>query len=297
MAQLALLRHKLTHRLAIFLAGAAFTVNACSPVPAINRLLVPDENFDVISGIPYGADARHSLDVYVPRETPEATSAEPKKVVVYFYGGSWQRGRRDYYRFIGEALSSRGYITVIPDYRLYPDVRFPAFVEDGANVVQWVRESIAAYGGNPDALFLMGHSAGAHIAALLASDDQYLAGAGVPRYAVRGMIGLAGPYSLDPSRYRSTRRIFAGSASLPTQPIVHVDGAEPAMLLLHGQEDRIVDPAHSRAMVERVRASGGMGELVEYPGIGHVGIISAIATPFREPGGPLDTISDFITSH
>ncbi len=140
----------------------------CAPMAAaLGGLVIPRHGHHVERGLAYGDEARQRLDVYRPAAaTPAATL--PAKVIVYFYGGSWRSGERGYYRFVGEAFASRGFVVVVPDYRLYPDVRFPAFVEDGAQAVRWVYDHIAGFGGCGQRVFLMGHSAGAHTAALRA---------------------------------------------------------------------------------------------------------------------------------
>ena len=105
------------------LAGSAI-LSACSPLKAVN-FLVPNGGFERSEGIAYGPDGRHKLDVDRPTE-PDAR----RTVVVFRYGGGWKSGARNDYRFAAEAFAARGYVTVVPDYRLYPQVRFPAFVED-----------------------------------------------------------------------------------------------------------------------------------------------------------------------
>jgi acetyl esterase/lipase len=282
---------------AAFVAFVALPfLSACSPITALNALLVPDEGWTVERGLAYGTDERQRLDVYLPAQA--ALAERPAQVVVWFYGGSWRGGKRRFYRFVGEAFAGRGYVVVIPDYRVYPDVRFPEFLEDGARAVAWIRENAARYGGDPDRIFLMGHSAGAHIAAMLAIDARYLDAAAVDRRAVRGFIGLAGPYAFDPLQYRITRPIFEAAADqAATMPINQVNGATPPMLLLHGGDDGTVYPVNSEALAARVITSGGSARVVEYPDKGHIGIVLALAAPFRRPGGVLDETDRFIRAH
>jgi acetyl esterase/lipase len=266
---------------------------ACSPVTALNTLLVPRDGWHAERGIAYGSDERQRLDVYVPRDA----AVSPRPVVVFFYGGSWRSGRREYYRFVGEALTSRGYVAVIPDYRVYPQVRFPDFVDDAARAVAWTINSAGDYGGDPGRVFLMGHSAGAHIAALLLTDPHYLAAAGSERQRVSGFVGLAGPYSFDPLQYRTTRPIFETTPDArATMPYDLVDGGEPPMLLIHGLDDRTVLPINSEAFATRVTAAGGTAEFLAYPDTGHTGIILALARPFRRTGGLLDAADRFLNT-
>ncbi len=271
---------------------------ACSPAAILNALLVPRSGWQATRGIAFGSSDRQQLDVYAPTDAGTSAQAEhPRPVVVFFYGGSWRGGRRQYYRFVGAALSRRGYVVVIPDYRVYPQVRFPAFVEDGAATVAWTLRSIGGHGGDPRRVFLMGHSAGAHIAALLATDPSYLAAAGIGRDRLRGFVGLAGPYCFDALKYRSTRPVFEGASDpAATMPCNHVDGGAPPMLLLHGTKDRTVWLANSQALARRVAAAGGAAELREYPDVGHMGIILTLAKPFRRSGGVLDDIDRFLST-
>lgn len=270
-------------------AAALFLVPGCSPLSAINAL-VPDDDHQRTSDIAYGPEARHRLDVYKPQG---ATSSKP--VVVFLYGGSWKNGRRGDYRFAGQAFASRGYITVIPDYRTYPDVRFPAFVEDSAAAVAWVRKNIARFGGDPNRIVLAGHSAGAHIAALLAYDGRYLAAAGVPKASIAGLVGLAGPYYFDPQKYDSLRNIFE-TAKRPDEarPITFVMPGQPPSLLLHGTADSTVWPKNSRKLTAKLKAARVPVRLVELEDIGHIGILLALAKPFQETDGVVDQIVGFL---
>ncbi len=275
------------------LLASAVGLSACSPLVTLNDWMVPQDGYVRHRGIAYGEGPRHELDIYVPDRAAAAGGNAP--VVVFFYGGAWSGGKRDYYPFIGEALARQGYVVVVPDYRVYPEVRFPEFVEDGAAALRWVEDNIAGYGGQSDAIVLMGHSAGAHIAAMLIMDNRYLEGSGVDRRNIRGFVGLAGPYAFDPARFRTTRSIFA-DAGVPTMPIGLVNGDEPPMLLLHGGQDGTVYPENSQALAGRVWATGGQAKLVEYPEKGHIDIVLAMASPFRDDGGPYAEIGRFLAA-
>ncbi len=275
-------------RLSMFLA-ALFALSACSPFTILNAT-VGDGGFTVHSGIRFGPEARHVLDVYVPKHRDG-----PLPVVVFFYGGSWRGGERADYLFAADALASRGYVAIVPDYRLFPDVRFPVFVEDGAKAVRWVLEHVADFGGDPDRLYLMGHSAGAHIAAMLTLDESYLAAEGVPENAIRGTIALAGPYAFYPSRTANVAPIFAHLADQNTaRPIVFVDGDEAPMLLLHGADDDTVFVFNTVELSKAVRAAGGRARHIIYPDVGHFGILLALARPFRDIAPVLSDAAAFI---
>ena len=221
--------------------------------------------YERTAGLAYGPEPRQKLDVYVP----EAPSAEPRTVIVFIHGGSWETGSKDQYRFVGSSLTEKGFIAVLPNYRLNPDVRFPVFVEDAAQAVAWTLRNIDRYGGNPQRVFVMGHSAGAYIALLLTLDQHYLAAAGVSASDLRGAIGLSGPYDfkIDSELLRS---VF-GSASdaAQTQPVHFVRGDAPRLLLIHGTADKVCWDEHSIRLTERIRAAGGLAELRLYPGLGH----------------------------
>jgi acetyl esterase/lipase len=246
---------------------------ALLPLAVVNAL-TSRRGYAIRTAIAYGPNARHRLDVYTPDDAGEGTP-----VVVFFHGGSWDRGDGGSYLFVGQALASAGIVAVIPTYRLYPEVVFPAFVEDGAAAVAWAHRAL------PHApLIVAGHSAGAHIAALLNLDPHYLADAGVPRSAVAGAIGIAGPYDFLPLK-EGYRRIFSEPLVAASQPITHVDGTGAPMLLLTGADDRTVKPGNTTRLADAIRAKGGEVSVKVYPGVGHLGPLVALANvlPWRKP--------------
>lgn len=264
---------------------------ACSPVAAVNAL-VPRGGYAVERDIAYGEGPRRRLDLYVP------DAARPAPVVVFFYGGGWKSGERRDYFFAGEAFASQGFLTVIPDYRLHPEVSFPAFVEDGAASLAWVKRNIAAHGGDPDRVFLVGHSAGAYIAAMLATDKRFLAAEGMePRRDLRGVVGMAGPYDFLPIREKFWG-IFGREPAWPaTQPIRFVEGDEPPMLLLTGENDNTVDPGNVRRLAARIVERGGEVATKTYPNINHIFLVGVLAAPFRAASPVRDDIAAWMRSH
>jgi acetyl esterase/lipase len=250
---------------------------ACSPVKLVNAL-VPHRDFDLHADVPYASGDRHALDVYVPKG---AASTKPKPLVVFFYGGSWQNGDRRDYLFVGEALASRGFVTMIPDYRRYPETRYPGFMDDAAAAVAWARAHAADYGADPDRVFLMGHSAGAHIAMLLTTDRRYLAQHGFDMHALRGAIGLAGPYDFLPLQDDTLEAIFPADLREDSQPINHVDGHEPPIFLGVGSADHTVDPGNTTRFAARLEAAGDRVELKRYAGINHAMIVGSLGRPVR----------------
>lgn len=274
-------------RVAAGLAVALPSVG-CAPARMVNAL-VPKEGYRVERDLAYGELRRQRFDVYVPDDL-----AAPAPVVVFLYGGRWDSGSKDDYLFVGQALASRGFVTVIPDYRLYPEVRFPDFVEDGAAALARVEERIGEFGGDPARIHVMGHSAGAHIAALLALDDGYLGAEGLSPDLLAGWIGLAGPYDFLPIEDRTLQKIFAAPDMSVTQPITFADGDGPPAFLLHGRADRTVAPRNSEALAERINGAGGTATLRLYPDVGHLAIVGALAAPFRWLASTLDDVAAFV---
>ena len=276
----------------LLVAALGLSLIACSPVGLLNAT-VPDDDYSLESSLAYGPSDRQQLDVYVPQEQSEATP-----VVVFFYGGSWQRGDKEDYRFVGQALASRGVVAVVPNYRVYPEVRFPGFVEDAAAAVAWTKTNISRFGGDPNRVFAAGHSAGAHIAALLAVNERYLEAEGLKPEDLSGIVGIAGPYAFNPLKARSVRPVFEHLAD-PDQarPVTFAEGDEPPMLLLHGQNDRTVYRRNSELLSRRITEGGGKATYIAYPNTGHFKIVLAFAPPFRNGTPVLDDVIAFIESH
>jgi acetyl esterase/lipase len=276
------------------LAGLTAALAACSPVKLLNAT-IPSSGYKKTTGIAYGPDARQQLDVYVP--AVPGTPAEPRPVVVFFYGGSWQTGNRANYLFVGQALSSRGYIAVLPDYRTYPETAFPGFVDDAAAAVRWSRDHAREFGGDPARLFVMGHSAGAHLAALVTLDSRYLAAQSMSKADLRGMIGLAGPYDFLPIEDPVLLNVFPAATREESQPINFVSGNEPPMFLAAGTADHTVDPGNTDRLAAALREHGNAVEVKHYAGYSHVRIISALALTLRGHSSVLADVARFIDSH
>jgi acetyl esterase/lipase len=270
-------------------------IAGCSPMRLVNAT-VSGSSYVVDKDVPYGELPRQRLDVYRPREA--ASPGAPAPIVVFFYGGSWQGGSKDVYPFVAEALASKGFLTVIPDYRVYPEVMFPAFVQDAAAVVRWAHDNAAALGADPRRIYLMGHSAGAHIAVLLTLDPRYLRAVGLDRSDVRATVGLAGPYDFLPFHSRTIRALFGPSDGWPdTQPINFVDGREPPLLLLSGAWDTTVSPGNTRRLIARVCQRGGNARATIYPGIGHGLILGALSRPLRPILPVFGDVTRFLQEH
>ena len=265
---------------------------ACSPLGALNGLnrLTPGDGAvkQRMDGAAYGADPRQRLDVWAPKA---ATGKLP--VIVFFYGGSWNSGSRDGYGFAARALAARGFVVVVPDYRLVPQVRWPGFVEDGAAAVQWTLANITAYGGDPGRVAVMGHSAGAHIALLLALDRRW----GVAD-AIKAAVGLAGPYDILPlTAGGAADKAMGNAADLnDTQPIHFARADAPPLLLLHGEIDTTVLPRNSQRLANAIGDVGGRAKVKIYPGVTHIGILLALSKPFRGKASALEDTGKFLAA-
>ncbi len=267
-------------------------LTACSPTSVLNAV-APRANVTVTRDVAYADGPRHTLDVYAPR-----AAAAPAPVVVFFYGGGWESGSKDMYRFVGATLAARGVVTVIPDYRLYPQVRFPAFMRDAAAATAWTRSNASRFRGDPDRLFLMGHSAGGQIAALLALDGSYLGADGMSPSEVCGVIGLAGPYDFLPLHSDTLKAIFGPEAERPrSQPINYVSPQAPPMLLLAGQDDDTVDPGNTLRLAARLRAAGRPVDDTLYPGVGHKTLIASFSGPLTFLAPARQAALRFIFAH
>jgi len=271
-----------------------FCVTGCTKYQALDAT-IPACCYKQTKNLAYGTDPRQQLDVYRPLNVHHNG-----KVVIFFYGGSWDSGQKENYRFAAEALTEKGFVAVVPDYRVYPQVTFPAFVEDAAQAVRWVHANIDAFGGDPNRIYLMGHSSGAHIVALLALDHHYLKDAGVDPGIIRAVAALSGPYDF---KINPDNRMAFGKSSLDptmdpdTQPINFVDGTNPPMLLQHGAKDKGVSPGNSQRLADKIKAAGGDVKLIIYPKLDHPEVAMALAFPFRCLGPVLHDTAAFFRAH
>jgi acetyl esterase/lipase len=272
------------------LTGLTGLLAACaSPLGTFNALAPRDDGGRrVAQGIAYGDGPRRKLDVYAP------IAPGPHPVIVFIYGGSWNSGRRQDYAFAGAAFAARGFVTVVPDYRVVSEVLFPAFVDDCAAALRWVADHAADYGGDASRIVLVGHSAGAYNAVMVALDAHYMADAGVDPARVRGAVGLAGPYDFTPFDVPATRDAFgeAPDAQL-TQPVHFVRADAPPLLLLWGEADTTVGPRNLRSLETAMRAAGGRVETKTYPDVDHVDIMLAVSRPFRGRAPTLVDVTEF----
>lgn len=238
----------------------------------------------------YAAAGALKLDVYRPLGASAATP-----VVLFFYGGSWRNGERGEYAFVGRALAAKGILTIIPDYRKFPSGRFPIFEQDAAAAAHWTFTHAAQFGGDPCRVFVAGHSAGAHIAALLATDASYLKAWHLQPRDFAGAIGIAGPYDFLPLTDPKLIEVFGPEKDWPlSQPIRFVGGDEPPFLLLQGSADRVVEPRNATALAGALTAVGEAVTLRAYAGIGHFRIVAGMRYPALAP--TLGDVTDFVTN-
>lgn len=261
-------------------------VNDVFPGDSNARLLVQDQIYDEKLGL--------GLNIW----TPQNAETKPLPVIVFIYGGGWRDGAKDQYAFTGRALASRGYIVVLPDYRLFPKTRFPGFLEDSAKALAWVDDNIGQHGGDTQRIFLSGQSAGAYNAMMLALDPQWLGREGKSPDLIRGVAALAGPYDFYPFDSETTKQSF-GDYPDPgmTQPVNFVRADAPPLWLSTGTDDTQVRPRNSRTLRDKILEAGGKAEYVEYPDVDHLDIMMAVAKPFRYKAPVLEDMVAFFERH
>jgi acetyl esterase/lipase len=275
----------------LLLLGLAAGLAACSPLRTFNAVIPKDGGAARIAeDLPFGTGLRQRLDLYGPIQA-RGSSPAARPTIVFVYGGSWQSGEKAGYAFVARALAARGFLVAVPDYRLVPQVRYPTFVQDNAAAVRWLIGNAARFGGDPSRIVLVGHSAGAYNSAMLALDPRWL---GLDRRFVKGFVGLAGPYDFLPLDGPITQAAFGQERELATtQPVNFASSDDPPVLLLHGTADTTVYPRNSQQLQARLAQAGVDARLKLYPGVGHVGILTAVARPFRGRAPVLDDMAAF----
>jgi acetyl esterase/lipase len=263
------------------LSFSALLLSACSDVSfGVANFPARFSGSQRHADVAFGPSTWQRADVYQPRKT-----SGPVPVIVFWYGGGWTEGDKDEYRFVGAALAGLGYVAVVPDYRLYPEAKFPVFLDDAAAAVAWVQTHAAQFGGDPHRIVLMGHSAGAHMAAMLALNSTYLRRAGVDTHNVVGLIGLSGPYELAPNTPVLNTIFAAPYTPHDWQVLPYVTPEAPPALLIHGGADQFVWVSNSVHLADALRASRVPVELAIYPDRGHAATVAALTwiLRFRSP--------------
>lgn len=262
---------------------------ACSSVDVLNTLSSASSHKATVD-VAFGPLPRHQLDIYQP------TGQASHPVVVFFYGGSWNRGERKDYAFIGHSLASRGYLTIIPDYRLYPEVRYPDFLHDNARAVAWVQANVGKYGGDPGKMIVMGHSAGAYNAAMMALDDRWLAPYQLKPSMFKAWVGVSGAYNFLPIGTPDVQPVFFHpNYPKDSQPIDFASANAPASFLATSPEDDLINPRRNTfALADRLRQAGVPTRLKTYATVDHISIIASMAWPLRFKSPLLDDIDAFL---
>ena len=279
---------KLPRRSLLAMLPALLT--ACSVTDVLNAT-VSSDTYSRIEDIAYGPHPRQRVDVYRPQPV-----VNDPPMVVFFYGGSWSGGDRSDYRFVGEALASQGIVTVVADYRLSPEFRYPVFLQDSASALSWAFAQARDYGVNPSRIFVMGHSAGGYNAAMLALDKRWLAAEGMSPSQLAGWIGLAGPYDFLPIIDKKTQVAFKWpDTPRDSQPLFHASSASPPALLLAPVKDSAVDPVRSAvAMAQKLKSLGVRVEYELFQNVSHVTLVASMAAVLRGRAPVLERVTAFV---
>ena len=275
-------------RRGLFAPALGLFAAACSPLGLLNSLGPRDSGVRRIArDLPYGADPRQRMDLYAP------TAPGPYPVLVFFYGGGWDSGSRDLYGWAAQALAAQGFVVALPDYRVVPQVVFPAFIDDAAAATAKAADVAGGYGGDPDRLGVLGHSAGAHLAMMITLDRRYMSAVGRPNL-IKAAAGLAGPYDFLPFDVAASKNAF-GRAPDPTltQPVAFVRSDAPPIWLGHGTADVVVHDEDTIILDQRMKAAGGRSEEKLYPGLDHADMVATFSPLFRKKATVLADVTGF----
>ena len=269
---------------------SALIITGCTQVGVgVANIPAHFSDIEIKKDVAYGDQDWQKLNLYIPNKMETKNSP----VIVFFYGGRWTDGSKNMYSFVGQAFAEKGYIVVIADYSKYPNVKFPVFVEDGAKAIAWTHSNIANYGGNPENLFVSGHSSGAHIGALVTADERYLKAEGKSTNIISAFAGLAGPYDFVPDA-EDLKDIFGPPSNYPQMTVTtFIEGSEPPMLLLWGAKDEAVWERNIKLLSEKIEKENGSVETKIYPNLDHVGIISSLTWFMRNKAPVLNDVTTF----
>ncbi|MBN2647952.1 MAG: alpha/beta hydrolase [Thiotrichales bacterium] len=277
--------------LGLWLLAVPWWLTGCSGVQILNNL-APQSEVEVVRDLVFDAEKNLTLDLYRPNGQAPAQSTQGWPVVVFYWGGRWQEGDKAMYQFVGRQLASRGILTVIPNYRLWPQVGYQGFLQDSAQALAWTQQQITAYGGSAEKIVLMGHSAGAYNAMMLALDTPF---ADQPQHKLAGAIGLSGPYDFLPFTESDLQQMFAPAEDYEqTQPIYWANGKNAPVLLIHSQNDEVVYPKNSIHLQRQIQRHGGEAELVLIPELSHPMMIGAVSNLLTWKAPILSHIEQFV---
>ncbi|WP_194756682.1 alpha/beta hydrolase [Aliidiomarina indica] len=267
---------------------------ACQPTRVLNTV-VPSGSYDLLSDVAYGDHDRQRMDIYVPTQ-----DNVKQRVIVFVYGGAWDQGDKKEFEFVGQAFARLGYVTLVPNYRLYPDVEFPDFIQDVADSIAALPDAIEQHQGRVcsagNDIVLMGHSAGAHTAAMLAVEPRYFANANATNLTISALIGLSGPYDL-PLEHERVKDKFTTVEGDEANPVALAHADMPPTLLLHGEQDTVAEPAHTDKFASRLRELGVPVDVHTYDRARHVALVASLASPLRFWTPAYNDIQSFLTNH
>ncbi len=276
----------------LFTFFAATGLSACAPLKLqLANAAASSGQYTRLANLAYGPQPANKLDLYRPLH------GDHHPIVVFFYGGGWDSGDKADFKFVGAAVAEAGFVTVVPNYRRYPEVMFPTFMQDAAQAVAWTRTHAHEWGADPEDIFIVGHSAGAHIAVLLALDEQYLQQAGGSTRWLRGAVGLSGPYDFLPFREAYLNELFGPPENFPrSQPINYVRADAPPLLLMHGLEDTRVQAGNTRRLTSAMQAVGGQVTALYFERASHTDLVAAFSKIKRHRLPVLQNIEAFVRS-
>ncbi|WP_271068993.1 alpha/beta hydrolase [Caulobacter sp. NIBR1757] len=272
----------------IGLAGAFLA--ACTPARFLDSVFPDDGATTLIKDVSFGDNPRQKLDVYGP---PDGRPGAP--VAMFVYGGGWSSGSRREYQWAGKMLAAQGFVTIVADYRLTPEVSFPGFVEDVAAAVRWAVDHTPEHGGDPSRIVMVGHSAGAYNAAMVALDPRYLKAVGVDRSRIKAFAGLAGPYYFPNLDGPILSRTFAGASDDKIyQTLDYAGPGSPAAFLVAGDADKTVRPRNTERLAEALRKEGVEVESHIYPGQSHADVLLNLSRTFRGRSPQYGQLTSFL---
>lgn len=253
--------------------------------------LVPKDHASrqIAADLAYGPDPRQRLDLYAPRH-----AAAPLPLLVFAYGGGWNSGTRTEYHFAGRAFAALGFLTAVVDYRVHPQAHFPDFVDDLGLAANWLVDTAALYGGDPERVVLAGHSSGAYNAVMLGLDPARFSAPGLAG-RVAAIVGLAGPYDFYPFDVKESIDAFEGIAEPErSQPVNLVTPAAPPMALLHGVRDTLVGDYHTVRLAQKLREASVPVLERHYPRFRHAELVLGLARPLRRVWPVWRDVADFL---
>ncbi|MEP3052017.1 MAG: alpha/beta hydrolase [Erythrobacter sp.] len=281
----------------------AISRNGPAVLSAVDQLIGDGGEAHLHATISTGEHSAQKLLVWGPKDSlggnqnDNQAGREELPVLLFAHGGSWRSGDPSDYGFVARSFVPKGFIVVLMGYRLHPDGVYPAMLEDTAAAIAWTKSEIAQYGGDPDHIVIAGHSAGAYNVVMAALEEQWLGRKGYSPSDIAGVVGLSGPYDFYPFDSESTQNAFGDAADPPaTQPIAHVDGDAPPMLLIHGEKDTLVYPRNTRELAKRLTEGGSDIATRFYGDMEHNDPLISLAAPWRNSRDIDDQIANFALS-